>query len=111
MLPHAVYDRCSSADSLVIGDGQFLHAGWIYPHLADIGHYRGPGADYSRSKSRLKCAPAAVPADLEFRAFPTLPPVGIDPGAERQNRQPNLLLFSTSHSLGSAGSCRTQNRN
>ncbi len=31
---HALDDICHAADYVVSGNGQLLHTGWLYPHLA-----------------------------------------------------------------------------
>src|SRR5208337_5373939 len=41
---HALDHICNAADSVVVGLGEFLHAGWLYPPPA------GSGCDYPRSQ-------------------------------------------------------------
>jgi hypothetical protein len=48
---YALDNICHAADLVVIGDGQLLHTGWLYPHLAS-GSSGGPGNQLSNRPSR-----------------------------------------------------------
>ena len=51
-------DDCSDFDgSVVVGDGQLLHYGWLHPYPLGAGHHRGPGTPHSGSQRGLNGSP------------------------------------------------------
>ena len=84
-----------SVDSVVAGNGKFLHTRWIHSHPADIGPHRRPDSGHSRPQPGVILRPLAASSEPTLEVFHFMSRYG--------KNATNILRSSTSHCL-----CRAQ---